>query len=502
VLTLKSEGADDVVVNISAKAVKPELIVDPETISLSCEAGLTASGEFGVLGAELKGDVTATLDDPAGVFALSTTTITKAQAEEGYNIGITFAPSTVGTYTATVTLAAEDVEPVYVTVEATATQPVPVLSVSEQALSFSTDLTSTAAKTFTLTGRALTGDVNVELADAHQVFTVNPTTIAAADITAEGVVFTVSFQSPVEGTFQGSLTIRSEGVETITIALQGTASDGGTANDPFLNIAKYATIDEAGWNKTYVNTLYKYTTYENSEVAWLTMPVYGAWVGCYYNDHPQKWISTDVTNTSNKYYGTSWNGSDELLGSSPYFTGASGAGAPRVMGYNSRNNATKETVSFYVTNTTAVKLMGLGQSRTTSQYPTSLNVYECTKKADGTLEVSSTAVKSSTNSATSGTFILSADDLDAQKIYKVEAATYRSYIAEIAFQTPLSKPVVRGDVNGDGSITIADVTALVNIILGTDNANASANDAADMNEDGSITIADVTMLVNMILGKE
>ena len=427
---------------------------------------------------------------------------TKAQAEDGYNIGVTFAPSAVGTYTATVTLAAEDVEPVYVTVEATATQPVPVLSVSEQALSFSTDLTSTAAKTFTLTGRALTGDVNVELADAHQVFTVNPTTIAAADITAEGVEVTVSFQSPVEGTFQGSLTIRSEGVEAITIALQGTASDGGTASDPFLNIAKYATIDEAGWNTTYVNTLYKYTTYENSEVAWLTMPVYGAWVGCYYNDHPQKWISTDVTNTSNKYYGTSWNGSDELLGSSPYFTGASGAGAPRVMGYNSRNNATKETVSFYVTNTTAVKLMGLGQSRTTSQYPTSLNVYECTKKADGTLEVSSTAVKGSTNSATSGTFILSADDLDAQKIYKVEAATYRSYIAEIAFQTPLSKPVVRGDVNGDGSITIADVTALVNIILGTDNANASANDAADMNEDGSITIADVTMLVNMILEKE
>ena len=61
---------------------------------------------------------------------------------------------------------------------------------------------------------------------------------------------------------------------------------------------------------------------------------------------------------------------------------------------------------------------------------------------------------------------------------------------------------MRGDVNGDKTITIADVTALVNIILGTDNANASANDAADMNEDGSITIADVTMLVNMILVKE
>ena len=56
-----------------------------------------------------------------------------------------------------------------------------------------------------------------------------------------------------------------------------------------------------------------------------------------------------------------------------------------------------------------------------------------------------------------------------------------------------------GDVNGDGSITIADVTALVNIILGK---NLPANQSvADINGDGSVTIADVTALVNIILGK-
>ena len=65
---------------------------------------------------------------------------------------------------------------------------------------------------------------------------------------------------------------------------------------------------------------------------------------------------------------------------------------------------------------------------------------------------------------------------------------------------------VKGDVNKDGHITIADVTALVNIILGKVTAENNPDnynfDAADVNNDGSPTIADVTELVNIILGKK
>ena len=57
-----------------------------------------------------------------------------------------------------------------------------------------------------------------------------------------------------------------------------------------------------------------------------------------------------------------------------------------------------------------------------------------------------------------------------------------------------------GDVNIDGAITIADVTALVNILLGKPVALYSTK-AADVNEDNATTIADVTALVNIILGK-
>lgn len=67
----------------------------------------------------------------------------------------------------------------------------------------------------------------------------------------------------------------------------------------------------------------------------------------------------------------------------------------------------------------------------------------------------------------------------------------------------LGSGVVRGDVNGDGTITVADVTALVNIILGKDNVEPYRykHSAADVNNDGTISIADVTALVNLILGK-
>ena len=56
----------------------------------------------------------------------------------------------------------------------------------------------------------------------------------------------------------------------------------------------------------------------------------------------------------------------------------------------------------------------------------------------------------------------------------------------------------RGDVNGDGSINIADVTALISLVLKGD-TDPSVHPAADCNLDGSINIADVTVLINRVL---
>lgn len=78
------------------------------------------------------------------------------------------------------------------------------------------------------------------------------------------------------------------------------------------------------------------------------------------------------------------------------------------------------------------------------------------------------------------------------------AATPKLFVDYVKIeQLPLSYTI--GDVNDDSAITIADVTALVNVILGKDGSRK--DHLADVNDDGAVTIADVTALVNIILGK-
>ena len=56
-----------------------------------------------------------------------------------------------------------------------------------------------------------------------------------------------------------------------------------------------------------------------------------------------------------------------------------------------------------------------------------------------------------------------------------------------------------GDVNGDGAITITDVTMMVAYVLGQQSDDFIAANA-DVNGDGSITVTDVAETVNIILG--
>ena len=58
---------------------------------------------------------------------------------------------------------------------------------------------------------------------------------------------------------------------------------------------------------------------------------------------------------------------------------------------------------------------------------------------------------------------------------------------------------LRGDVNGDGQVGIADVTELIDYILGNQSDDFIV-DNADVNDDGSVTIADITNMIDIILG--
>ena len=58
---------------------------------------------------------------------------------------------------------------------------------------------------------------------------------------------------------------------------------------------------------------------------------------------------------------------------------------------------------------------------------------------------------------------------------------------------------LQGDVNGDGEVNIADVNALIDIILGG-GADAETMARADVNEDLEVNIADINALIDIILG--
>ena len=92
-------------------------------------------------------------------------------------------------------------------------------------------------------------------------------------------------------------------------------------------------------------------------------------------------------------------------------------------------------------------------------------------------------------------------------IVEAENVTFESNAVKGLPSAPLLLKIKQtfliGDVNSDGRITIADVAALVNIILGKDKSVPYQYNhiAADVNGDSSITETDVTALVDIILGK-
>ena len=63
------------------------------------------------------------------------------------------------------------------------------------------------------------------------------------------------------------------------------------------------------------------------------------------------------------------------------------------------------------------------------------------------------------------------------------------------YTIPGGAEIIVGDVNGDGNVSIGDVTALIDILLN----GSEAPEAADVNGDNNVSIGDVTALIDMLL---
>ena len=87
--------------------------------------------------------------------------------------------------------------------------------------------------------------------------------------------------------------------------------------------------------------------------------------------------------------------------------------------------------------------------------------------------------------------------IDENGLYNVKI-TFNPETQEITFTANKKQdvvPAVRGDVDGDGNVNIADVTTLIDYLLSGTEAPASA----DADKDGNVNIADVTTLIDYLL---
>ena len=87
---------------------------------------------------------------------------------------------------------------------------------------------------------------------------------------------------------------------------------------------------------------------------------------------------------------------------------------------------------------------------------------------------------------------LTADQPVQFRVAMVGGGNGATYVDDLVFYY-LDK--IRGDVNGDGEVNIADVNEVIKVILAD-----LENEAADVNGDGEVNIADVNVIIGIILG--
>lgn len=84
--------------------------------------------------------------------------------------------------------------------------------------------------------------------------------------------------------------------------------------------------------------------------------------------------------------------------------------------------------------------------------------------------------------------------LNATQSFSIPAGGYKVY-----YKGEPAPQWLVGDVNGDGEMNIADVTRIIDVILGGE-ADAALLARADVNGDGEVNIGDVTKTIDLILG--
>ena len=317
-----------------------------------------------------------------------------------------------------------------------------LIVVDKQELTWKKTTAGTYTETFTVKGANLLEDITLKLYDGDGVYSIDKTTITKAAAQGSGTEVTVTYQPTGEGEHLAKITLSSKGCADVDVVLVGGVYADGTAKNYYLDMSRYATIDEVGWTTSQTEHFYIYTPSEDGSYGWVNIPVYSAYYNSRY-EPKHKWLAYGSASTLS---GSSWNAWNQALGSKAFYGDLSGRAYGLSPNASATQTATTEKyVEFYVSGVEEVQLYTAYGYYQTSSYPSRVRAYECTEAANKTVTKTSTytqAVNSSKSSSSTSTAFgrCTLSNLDPTKIYCIRGSIYRANMREIAFKVPNTRP--------------------------------------------------------------
>ncbi len=355
----------------------------------------------------------------------------------------------------------------------------PVLEIDTESMDFGTiDYGTSASQTFTVSARNLLGEVTFK--SSNSSYTFSPASLTAEEAMA-GATVTVTYTPIAAGTHTGTLTISSAGAENQTIAVTGTA-----VNRPIITSDQYDINISAPAGGTATTTFT--VTGKN-----LTTTLY---LSVVQGNDVFRINKANVTKTA------AAKGVEVTLTYSPQTPGMTdGTVMLRSAGADTVYVALHGTATFE----TSAPVMQAPDAQYVTQTSFRADWTDATV-ASGvrsyTLEYATDGNSQSVAGITNKYYTLENLIAGATYTYKVKAFYVdgtESVWSNIQQVTLLeSGPTYElGDVNGDGSVSIADVTVLIDFLLG--GGSGINEQAADVDQDGGVKIADVTSLIDLLL---
>lgn len=361
----------------------------------------------------------------------------------------------------------------------------PVLTVEPESLTFTANTGSSSSQTFHVSGVNILGDVT--FTSNHAAFTVSPASITAAQALA-GVNVTVTYNPSGAGTHSGNITIASAGAESKVVSVMGTASSVPTlAVDP--NSLEFST--NVGEPQVHTFTL---SGVNLTTIVKLSVSGSNAFT-------LDKTVVSRTAVTNGIAINVTYN--PTTAGNHSAVVNITSTGAESVT-VQLNGAATVSTYTPVMQPANAAYITSTGfRADWTDQTPASAVVsysLEVKNQAISTGEANYRLVENITDKF----YVL--DNLTAGATYDFRVKAHYTDGTESLWSNTEEVTLLEqshgyevGDANHDHSVSIADVTAIIDYLLSPANSSACTI-CADVNGDQSVSISDVTALIDRLLG--